>query len=496
MENILPEHLQEIIFSSSEPAISLQISRLKNAGKLKKIAPRIYTSNVVEAPELIIRRNLFTILGKLFPESLLSHRSALEFQPTGNGNIFLTYTYTKKINLPGITVRLLKGLGRIEGDNPISGELYVSQFERALLENLSISRQTESESKTVSLSEIEERLEKVIRINGEMDLNRVRDRAKDIAILLNMPKEFEKLNRIISALLTSRPANILSSPLAAARAFGSPYDSSRLHVFEKLFVALKQQEFKNRPELNSTLQSFRNFAFFESYFSNYIEGTEFGVEDARRIIDTNTPMPSRDEDSHDVLGTFHLVSSKEEMCIIPDSPENLLKILKYRHQLLMRARPHKTPGQFKDKDNRAGETYFVEYSLVKGTLIKGFEYYQALNHPFARAAFIMFLISEVHPFLDGNGRIARVMMNAELVNKGHSKIIIPTVYRDDYLLSLRKLTRQQDPTAYINMLQRIHLFSSSIVGDDMSVMQKHLEASNAFKEHEHARLIIPHDIHQ
>jgi len=28
---------------------------------------------------------------------------------------------------------------------------------------------------------------------------------------------------------------------------------------------------------------------------------------------------------------------------------------------------------------------------------------------------MMFLVSEVHPFLDGNGRIARVMMNAELI---------------------------------------------------------------------------------
>ena len=64
----------------------------------------------------------------------------------------------------------------------------------------------------------------------------------------------------------------------------------------------------------------------------------------------------------------------------------------------------------------------------------------------------MFLVSEVHPFLDGNGRIARVMMNAELVKQGQTKIIIPTVYRDDYIGAIRKLTRQEDPKAYIKML--------------------------------------------
>jgi fido (protein-threonine AMPylation protein) len=33
----------------------------------------------------------------------------------------------------------------------------------------------------------------------------------------------------------------------------------------------------------------------------------------------------------------------------------------------------------------------------------------------------MFLISEAHPFNDGNARIARIMMNAELVAGGHSR---------------------------------------------------------------------------
>jgi Fic family protein len=38
------------------------------------------------------------------------------------------------------------------------------------------------------------------------------------------------------------------------------------------------------------------------------------------------------------------------------------------------------------------------------------------------------MISEVHPFMDGNGRISRIMMNAELTAAGMPKIIIPTHY--------------------------------------------------------------------
>lgn len=490
MENILPIHLQEVVFSSSDSAMSKQISKLEKAGKLRKIAARIYSPNFTDSPETIVRRNLFAILGKLYPGSMLSHRSALEFKPTSAGHIFLTYTYTKKINLPGITLRFMEGRGPIEGDNPFSGELYASQLERALLENMQVSRQPGPESKTIMLPELEERLEQIIRVKGEAGLNELRDKARSIAEKLGMQTEFGKLNKFISALLNTQPSKILSSPVAVARAFGNPYDPARLPLFEKLFIELKQKEFAALPEKNTSNQSFRNFAFFEAYFSNFIEGTEFELEDAKKIIETETPMPNRDEDSHDVLGTYKLVSNREEMNITPGKPEELLVILLYRHKVLLSARTSKKPGQFKDKNNRAGDTHFVDHTLVKGTLIKGFDFYQALTDPFAKAAYMMFLISEVHPFLDGNGRTARVMMNAELVKQGQSKIIIPTVYRDDYMLALRKLTRQQDPSPYVRMLLKAYVFSSTIAGDDMDAMEKHLEASNAFKEHDKAKLKI------
>jgi hypothetical protein len=491
MENILPIHLQEVIFASSDSRLSTKISRLEKAGKLKKIASRIYSPNFSDTPEAIVRRNLFVILGKLYPGSILSHRSALEFQPTSEGYIFLTYSYTKRIKLPGVTIRFLQGPTPIEGDNLFSGNLYCSQLERALLENLQESRQPGPESKTLTLPEIEERLEKVIRIKGESGLNELRDKAKKISESLTMQKEFEKLNKLISALLTTHPSKKLTSPLAIARALGFPYDSGRLPIFEKLFVELQQQVFKPMPDQNQSMRSFRNFAFFEAYFSNYIEGTEFELNDAKRIVETDTPMPARDEDSHDVLGTYKIVSNKLEMSIVPNSPEQLLEILLYRHKVLMSARISKNPGAFKDKNNRAGESHFVEHILVKGTLMKGFDFYQALSHPFARAAYIMFLISEVHPFLDGNGRMARIMMNAELVNQGQTRIIVPTVFRDDYLGVLRKLTRKQEPASYLRMLQRAQEFSATIVGDDMDVIEKHLYACSAFKEPEQGKLSIP-----
>jgi Fic family protein len=135
----------------------------------------------------------------------------------------------------------------------------------------------------------------------------------------------------------------------------------------------------------------------------------------------------------------------------------------------------------------------VNFQLVRGTLIRGFDYYRALRDPFAKAAYIMFLISEVHPFNDGNGRIARVMMNAELVKAGQSKVIIPTVFRIDYLGALQKLTRKEEPDVYIRMLQRARQFNATLKGEDIDVMQQLLTESNAFSESEGDILKIVHD---
>ena len=490
MENNIPIHLQEIIFATSDIALNRQLSKLEQEKQIKKIAPRIYTSNFNEFEEVIIRRNIFTILGKLYPGAVLSHRSALEFKPTSANQIFVTYTYTKKIELPGITIRFMEGMPAIEGDNPFSGELFVSQQERALLENLQSSRQVGPTSKTITLPEIETKLEQIIQVKGEEGLNQFRDKAREIADQLGMQSEFEKLNKLISALLTTKPSKILTSPAAVARVLGNPYDKHRLELFEKLFIELQQQPYKDRQDVNTETNAFRNFAFFEAYFSNYIEGTIFEIEEAKSIIQTETPIPNRDEDSHDILGTYKLVSNQKEMSTTPSNRDELLNILQYRHQILLAARTSKKPGQFKDKNNRAGETHFVDHTLVRGTLIKGFDYYQALQEPFAKAAYIMFMISEVHPFLDGNGRIARVMMNAELVKANQTRIIIPTVYRDDYLGALRRLTRNDDPAVYIRMLQRAQEFSATLIANDMEVLENHLTQSNAFKEHDEAKLKI------
>lgn len=490
MGKIPPSKLQEIVFASSDKVESRRITALLKEEQIRKIAPRVYTSNFSDESAEIIKRNWFRILSGLYPEALLSHRSALEFVPTPKGHIFLTYTYTEKIKLPGLTIQFLEGPSKIEGDNVFFESLHASQEARAFLENLQDTRRKSAEPKTLTISQIEERLEAIIRARGEKGLNALRDKAKEISPRLRMDNEFKKLNQLISDLLATGKSKNLTSAAAIARSLGEPLDPDRIKLFESLYEELAGKVFPKHTDQNISVKSYKPFAFFEGYFSNYIEGTEFTVEEAKEIITTKTPIPARDEDSHDILGTYRIVSDKKEMAICPSNANDFLDIMRRRHAILLQSRTSKKPGEFKDRNNRAGNTEFVDWQLTTGTLKKGFEWYSLLREPFAKAVYMMFLISEVHPFLDGNGRIARVMMNAELSAKGLSKIIIPTVYREDYMGALRKLTRQRVADAYVRMLLRAYEFSSTLRGESIDEMEKHLIECDAFKEPKEGKLTV------
>ena len=490
----MQKNLPEVIFASSDKAESQRISRSVKAGNLRKIAPRVYTSNRTDAPSVIVTRNLYRILGGLFPGAVLSHRTALEAKPTEDGSVFLSFKYTRKIRLPGVTVNLLKGLGRMEDDPPFLDGLFISSRPRAYLENLQISRSRSSAAKVLPKATLEDGLDRLCQILGEQALNTLRDRARAIAPILGMDSQFQALNKIIGTILRSRPAKGLDSLPARARSLGVPYDPARLVVFNRLLSHLLQSPQPARLDRIRTPDETRLLAFFESYFSNYIEGTEFEIAEAYDIVFKNKIPARRPEDAHDIMGTFRLVSNQEDMRKTPTSFDEFLGLLQTRHHSIMEGRPEKLPGQFKSEPNRAGQTHFVAPELVRGMLLKGFELSMAVEPGLARAVFLMFLVTEVHPFVDGNGRVARAMMNAELTHAGLCRIIVPTVLREDYLRALRAMSRSDKPDPIVKVMDCAQQFTSELPLASYETTTQVLTQCRAFDEPEEARLQMPRSL--
>lgn len=467
MAEILREN-DELVFSAGRYDT---VSRLAARGELVRLAPGVYTNRTAEQPERVVRRNLHRIVGRVIPDAVVSDRSAYLGGVPEHGQLFVEHpTRTRDLKLAGVTVRPRRGHGHHPTDINLADGAWMSATPRALLENVRPSRATKGLRRTLTREELELWLDRIVRTQGEERLHAYREQAREIATQIDLSRELAVLDPLIGAALGTRQIGA-RTPVLRSRQAGAPYDPERVALFELLTHHLGGLSPTSRP-LDIDASTSHLLPFFEAYFSNFIEGTEFTIEEAADIALHGEIPANRPADAHDITGAYEIVSDPVEMRRTPSSYEELVELLRERHGTLMAWRPESHPGEFKELPNRAGATAFVAPAMVEGTLREGFERAAPLTDPFARAVFMMFLTSEVHPFDDGNGRIARIMMNAELAIADQARVIIPTGYRDNYLDALRALSRNQNPQPVVRVLEYAQLFVAEM---DWSTMERAID---------------------
>lgn len=434
-------------------------SRAAKRGEIRRLSRGLYTRNLDEAPEQLVRRRWFDVAALYFPGAVIVDRSATTAGPAADGSLFLDVgpgpVNPRAVALPGLTLRPRNGPGPVEGDTAFM-KLTMSSPARAMLDNMRPSRARTSVPRTLRPLELEERLDRLARTRGEEALLMLRDEAKRTAILLDAEHELAELDRLIGSLLGTRDAPLRTAAARARRA-GLGYDADRLALFETLRGELASQPLPERPEPPDPE---RWFAFFEGYFSNWIEGTVFEIEEAEEIVFARRLPSQRPADGHDVQGVFDAITDPVMRAGAPTDADALEEFLRGAHRRVMAARPEAAPGEYKERANRAGATPFVHPDLVRGTLREGFAVGHTLEPGLARAIFFMFVVAEVHPFADGNGRVARLLMNAELSSQGFCRVLIPLSYRDEYMSALRALSHNGSPTPLCRMIDRAQRWAS------------------------------------
>lgn len=484
--------IEEVFITDTSKSYQYHI--WQKEGKIRKIFSKLYTTNMTENIDKIVQRNIWNIVKLLYPQAIIADRTALELKPAKDGSIFIISDKKRPSQIGNIIIKPRKGFKALENDRSFMGNLYLSSTERALLENMKGYRSGSDEiSRCLNVKEIEEYLDKTLTMYGENALNRLRDNMRILSKELNLEEEFNKLNKIIGALLQTHTIS-LESDAAASRAGGMGYDMHRVELFHKLAKAIENYAPNIRYCKNDKLD---NLYFYEAYFSNYIEGTKFEVEEAKEIIFEGKVPLNRPADAHDVLGTFKVISNLDLMKQKYHNFDEFLEILKNRHAVLMNGRQDKHPGIFKTQKNQAGATVFVSPQNVVGTLKQGFDIYQTLDNAFGRAVFMMFMISEIHPFDDGNGRTGRIMMNAELVANNEYRIIIPNIYRNNYLSALRAMTNNGYAEALLKALNFAQKYTQMIDWSDFDTATQMLNNTHAFMDSNQAdedgiRLELPY----
>ena len=84
-----------------------------------------------------------------------------------------------------------------------------------------------------------------------------------------------------------------------------------------------------------------------------------------------------------------------------------------------------------------------------------FELLQEEAEPAVRVVLGHFFFVYIHPYMDGNGRIGRFLMNAVLASGGYPWTIVPVEKRDSYISSLETASVKQDISAFAEFLAEI-----------------------------------------
>lgn len=474
----------EVLITRAAPeSVARAVQRKAKEGELSRIAAGVYLAERnPKAQSQIVRRNWSRILGAVVPGGVVSHRSAYAGGITPDNIVFLSHPtrFNKTIKLPGLRAVLLKGPGPLPGDMPLGNEnLHFASHPRQLLENLSRSRGAAGRS--AGEKAVEERLIRILDASGKAEVNRIRDAARNLATLLGLEKEFSKLDGLIGALLSTHAGGKLKTRAGRFVAKGTPVDMDRMERLEILASKLRTDPLPRRVAIATEEPARSNFAFLESYFSNFVEGTEFGIEEAKEIALEGRIVEKRPKDSHDVLGVFRLALQSQWRDTVPPFGNDFPMELAARHALMLEQRPEANPGQFKEQPNRAGGIWFVDPGRVRGTLIEGSSLARSVPEGLPRAIYLAFLVSEVHPFSDGNGRISRLTMNAELSHTGESRIIIPTLFHEEYVDCQRQLSRQNDPTGHIRALMLMQAWTIAFDYSEINALIAAVKKTNALE---------------
>jgi Fic/DOC family len=473
--------ISSVVFSRD--AERSTVARRVARGELRRLGQGVYTSDLKSTPAEVVRAHSFEIVGHLFPDAVITDRSARTGAPV-DGVLYLAHAARpRNLILPGLAVRARTGAAARPTDLAIPGGLHLASKARGLAENCLPSRAGVGRARrTFDADELGDWVDYLCQNEGVDRLEAYRRDAERLAPDLGVaPGHLATLQTLIAIALGTRPYAATGSRALEARRHGHPVDQVRVRMFERLVTALQESAPQTRP-VDLGTSRFRYLPFFEAYFSNFIEGTEFEVDEAARIVFDGEVPANRPADAHDILGTYRLLSDSRRMHETGGDADEFIELLRTRNAAILEGRPDKRPGRFKELANQAGATLFVSPELVVGTLAASLRLRTELDTAWERAVYMAFVVAEVHPFDDGNGRTARAAMSAELTAGDECRIIIPTVFRQDYLDGLRGLSRRDDASIFIKAMRYAHSFTASVDFSDYDVAKAQLQQANAFED--------------
>ena len=239
---------------------------------------------------------------------------------------------------------------------------------------------------------------------------------------------------------------------------------------------LKKEIDSYRPfkkQLLNKLQQFYRIGF--TYSSNALEGNSLTESETKIIIEDGLTIGGKTIREHsEALGhseAYTYLNTLIKNQTILES--NILEL----HRLFYYRIDAKKAGKYRKQQVYISGTDYLppnykEIPDLMKIFVTSIDELNETLHPVTLAAKLHERIATIHPFIDGNGRTARLVMNLYLLQNGYPIIIIPPILRNDYIALIR-LANVGNVEPFFNFISFVEYESSK----DYLRLLKHFQKS-------------------
>ena len=231
-----------------------------------------------------------------------------------------------------------------------------------------------------------------------------------------------------------------------------------------------KQDFKKLDELKLKLDSFRpldssivknlheDLVLRWTYHSNAIEGNTLTLKETKVALEGIT-IGGKTLREH-----FEAINHKDAILFIEElaQKENILSeySIKQIHSLILKNIDDENKGKYRTTnviisgaEHKPPRNFEVQSQMQE--FIKEYEEKRSKLHPIELASFVHIEFVKIHPFVDGNGRTSRLLMNLELIKAGFPPVVIKLEDRLEYYKALDIANNENDYKPFLELMKKV-----------------------------------------
>lgn len=190
------------------------------------------------------------------------------------------------------------------------------------------------------------------------------------------------------------------------------------------------------------------------YESNAIEGNTLTLAETELVLRKGITVSGKSLKDH-LEATNHLKAFRFLKELVEAREAFSERVLLELHSLILRGIDDEWAGRYRNVPVRIAGSRHVPPNpvMVPDLMSDAFQWHAVAagrDHPVAVASDLHLRISQIHPFIDGNGRVARLIMNLHLMSRGFPLTIIRSErnQRVDYYNALAQSDQTGSPEPF------------------------------------------------